>query len=44
MQKQNGRPGVNVGCMHLLAKTISARKMEMDVEGVMDESQGIPYI
>lgn len=33
-----------MGCMYLLAKTISARKMEMYVEGVVDESQGIPYI
>lgn len=42
MQKQNERPGVNMGCMYLLAKTISARKMKMYVEGVVDESQDIP--
>lgn len=42
MQKQNERPGVNMGCMSLFAKTISARKMEMYVEGILDESQGIP--
>lgn len=42
MQKQNERPGVNMGCMYPLAKTISARKMKMYVEGVVDESQGIP--
>lgn len=42
MQKQKERPGVNMGYKSLFAKTISARKMKMYVEGIVDESQGIP--
>lgn len=39
MQKQNERPGVNMGCLSLLGKTIPVRKTKMYMEGIVDEAR-----